>query len=84
MTVQVRNVERKKSFIVRNNALLIVSREKDLFLSSAKWNRDKVIDEEIGPLWKVESGDGASRCVCLDFLCLSVRLLSFLCALGGR
>ena len=46
------NIEKKKSFLVRNNALLVTTVNDCIFLSSGKWDRDKVVDEEMQALWR--------------------------------
>lgn len=54
-------IEKKKSFVVRSNAVLITTSTSELFLSSSRWNRDKVFEEEMGPLWRAESNLAAAR-----------------------
>ena len=46
------NIEKRKSFLVRNNAVYITARNDSIFLSSGKWDRDKVVDEEMIAIWR--------------------------------
>ncbi len=48
----VRNIEKRKSFLVRNNAVYVTTETSGIFLSSGKWDRDKVVDEEMAVLWR--------------------------------
>jgi len=48
---EIENLEKKTSMMVRNNAVLAQSGRKSALLSSSKWNRDKVFDEDMAPLW---------------------------------
>jgi len=49
---EVRNIEKRKSFLVRNNAVFVTTDTSSIFLSSSKWDRDKVVDEEMAVLWR--------------------------------
>lgn len=48
----VRSIEKRKSFLVRNNAVYVTTDDDSIFLSSGKWERDKVVDEEMVVLWR--------------------------------
>ncbi|EKX52249.1 hypothetical protein GUITHDRAFT_102151 [Guillardia theta CCMP2712] len=52
----VATAEPKKSMLVKNNAILVTSNcGRTYFLSSSKWNRDKVLQEDIQPILKGNS-----------------------------
>jgi hypothetical protein len=54
-------LEKRASMLVRNNAVLAQPRRgKVVVLSSRTWNRDKVFDEDMLPLWKAASLSEAS------------------------
>jgi len=55
------NIEKRKSFLVRNNAVCVSTANDCLFLSSGKWDRDKVVDEEMNVLWRAEQQGAKSE-----------------------
>eukprot|EP00960_Hanusia_phi_P031037 749032-Hanusia_phi.AAC.3 len=52
-------IEKRKSFLIRNNAIYASTASQSLFISSGKWDRDKVVDEEMTPLWRSAVGDSS-------------------------
>ena len=50
----VRNIEKRKSFLIRNNAVNVITDGEGggIFLSSSRWDRDKVVEEEMNVLWR--------------------------------
>ena len=55
---RVREIEKRKSFLVRNNAVYVLGDTPDnsIFLSSSKWDRDKVVEEEMSVLLRNARG----------------------------
>ena len=57
---EISTIEKRKSFLIRNNAIYAATSSQSLFISSGKWDRDKVVEEEMMPLWKSAVGDSSS------------------------